>query len=383
MYSKSKIKRRIITAACLLLFGTFVIWLNRVPKVSLVERAGTFYEIGKVTEIISEEEETAGRENKAGYLQVRVKLLSGKWKGREIEAAAMEGYLYGTDCKPGKKVIVYVSTADGEEVTASVYSAYREPAILVFIAVFLLVICLIGGKNGVKAVAGLGFTFLCIFYMLLPMIYRGWSPILSAVFVSAAATFVTMYLIGGFSKKTAASLAGTIFGVLTAAFSACLFGKAAGISGMNVADVEELVFVESLVPIRIGELLFAGILISSLGAVMDVAMSVSSAIYEIHDKNPQLTGMELFHSGMNVGKDMMGTMSNTLVLAFTGGSLSTLILTYAYEKPFHQVMNMYQIGIEIMQGIAGSLGVVLTVPVSAAVMAWLLTEKKKSNSEVK
>lgn len=115
--------------------------------------------------------------------------------------------------------------------------------------------------------------------------------------------------------------------------------------------------------------MFAGILISALGAVMDVAMSVASTINEIHDKNQGLDTKELFKSGINVGKDMMGTMSNTLILAFAGGSINTFVYIYSYNYQYYQVLDMYSIGIEIIQGISATLGVILTVPIVSAISA--------------
>ncbi len=156
-----------------------------------------------------------------------------------------------------------------------------------------------------------------------------------------------------------------------------MFGYFADIDGYNVSNIETLIYVGQNTKIQIGGLLFAGILIASLGAVMDVAMSVSSAINEINDKSPGLSWSELFRSGLNVGRDMMGTMSNTLILAFVGGSLSTLVINYAYDLPFLQIINSYSIGIEIMQGIAGSLGVILTVPSAAAITSLLLKRKSR------
>ena len=104
-------------------------------------------------------------------------------------------------------------------------------------------------------------------------------------------------------------------------------------------------------------------------------MSVSSAISEIHDKAPELSSVELFKSGMNVGRDMMGTMSNTLILAFVGSAVSELVINYAYNLPFRQIINSYNIGIEIMQGVSGSIGVILTVPAVAAITAFLCNRK--------
>ena len=108
---------------------------------------------------------------------------------------------------------------------------------------------------------------------------------------------------------------------------------------------------------------------------MDVSMSIASTINEINEKSPDLTRKELFKSGINVGRDMMGTMSNTLILAFTGGAISTLITFYSYNMHYNQVINMYSIGIEIMQGISGSLAVIYTVPLVSFISAVLLKKK--------
>jgi uncharacterized membrane protein len=112
---------------------------------------------------------------------------------------------------------------------------------------------------------------------------------------------------------------------------------------------------------------------------MDVSMSVSSAINEIYIQKPTLNRIELFKSGMNVGRDMMGTMANTLILAFTGGSINTLIFIYAYDMEYNQIMNMYPIGIEILRGISGSLGVIFTVPMVSLIAAYLIPKVKVNN----
>ena len=121
----------------------------------------------------------------------------------------------------------------------------------------------------------------------------------------------------------------------------------------------------------------AGILIASLGAVMDVAMSISSTIEEISYQNPELGIKGLFFSGMRVGKDMMGTMTNTLILAFTGGSINTLVFIFAYNYEYQQVINMYSVGIEIMQGLSSSLGVIMAVPVTSWIAAFLYSKNQK------
>lgn len=114
---------------------------------------------------------------------------------------------------------------------------------------------------------------------------------------------------------------------------------------------------------------------------MDVSMSIASTINEIYINNPNISKKKLFKSGINVGRDMMGTMSNTLILAFAGGALNTLILNYSYALSYNQIINMYEIGIEIMQGISGSIGIIMTVPLVSLISATLMTLKKKSINE--
>lgn len=272
----------------------------------------------------------------------------------------------------------------GDLIDVSVYNYDRGGMLYLIILLFIAVLWLIGGKKGINSAIGLVFTFICIIFLFLPMIYRGVSPILSAVIIGVLTTFVVMYLIDGFTVKSLCSMAGTVAGVVIAAGFAFMFSAMTHISGYNVSDAEELNYIGQMTNIDVGELMFAGILISALGAVMDVAMSVASTINEIHDKNPQLGTKALFKSGINVGRDMMGTMSNTLILAFTGGSINTLVYIYSYNYSYYQVLNMYSIGIEIIQGISASLGVVLTVPFVAFITSVILTRKggKKKSLQV-
>ena len=221
-----------------------------------------------------------------------------------------------------------------------------------------------GGRQGIKGALGLVFTFLCILFVYLPLVYRGFSPFWVAVLVCVVTTVVTLYLIGGPTKKTLVAAGGTIAGVIIAGVAATLFSMASGISGWNVSDIESLLTLWNVADIQVGGLLFSGLLISSLGAVMDVAMSIGSAIGEIHAQNPAISRRDLFRAGIHVGRDMMGTDSNTLILAFAGGSVSMLLLDYAYDLPYLQIINSNNIGIAIMQGLSGSFGIVLAVPIT-------------------
>ena len=373
LLSRKKAVRYLIYLFLVCVFAVFVFKLNQVEKTELVVRTGQTFEKGEVTEILQDNLDSSG--TRIGEQKVRVRMLSGVRKGEELDVTSSSGYLFGAACTVGMKVIVMQSVA-GETTIASVYSQDREWVIYIFALLYLLALCIIGGKQGIKGCLGLVFTFFCVIFVYLPLVYLGYSPFWSAVFICFLTTLVTMYLIGGPTKKTCAATLGTLAGVVLAGISAWCFSKASGISGYNVSDIETLMTLWNTNRIQVGGLLFSGLLISCLGAVMDVAMSISSTIDEIYKQNSSLTRKELFKAGMRVGRDMMGTDSNTLILAFAGSSVSTLLLDYAYDLPYQQIINSNNIGIAIMQGLAGSFGIVLSVPLTVLICTILFHRKE-------
>lgn len=371
-----KVVRYLIYLLFVCVFGVFVFKLNQVEKTELVVRTGQTFEKAEVTQILEDNLDSNG--TRVGEQKVRVKMLTGARKEKELDITSSSGYLFGAACKAGMKVIVMQSIA-GETTIASVYSQDREWVIYIFALLYLLALCVIGGKQGIKGCLGLIFTFFCVIFVYLPLVYLRFSPFWAAVFICFLTTLVTMYLIGGPTKKTCAATLGTLAGVVLAGLSAWCFSNASGISGYNVSDIETLMTLWNTNRIQVGGLLFSGLLISCLGAVMDVAMSISSAIDEIYKQNTALSRKELFKAGMRVGRDMMGTDSNTLILAFAGSSVSTLLLDYAYDLPYQQIINSNNIGIAIMQGLAGSFGIVLSVPLTVLICTVLFHKNETAS----
>ncbi len=357
----------------LVFFAVWVVKLNDISKTALIDTTGRSFERGVVTQILKDNVSETGTRDGEQVLMVR--MTSGPYKGQEIQTTSSAGYLFGAQCTVGMHVILIQSVAGDEEVT-TVYSPDRSLAIACFAFAYLALLVLIGGKQGLKGALGLIFDFVVIIFVYLPLIYRGYNPLLTAVFLCCLMTVLTMYLIGGPTRKTLVATLGCMAGVVLAYVMAVLFGLATDLSGWNVSDIESLLDLWYTSDIQVGDLLFAGILISAIGAVMDVAMSVTSSMQEVLMQNPAITKKELFASGMRVGRDMMGTDSNTLILAFAGGSLSTLVLDYAYDLPAIQILNSNIIGIDIMKGLAGSFGVVLCVPFTVLLGSILLRQKK-------
>lgn len=358
----------ISAAAFLAAVVLFVLQLNNLTKVQLVNRTGQTFETGIVTGILQDNIQENGM--RIGQQTVLVRMTSGEKEGEELVTTSSAGYLFGAACTLGMRVVVLQSVA-GETVITTVYSMDRSRVILAFAALYLIALCVVGGFKGLKGALGLVFTFGSILFIYLPLVYLGYSPFWSAVFLCAVTTAVTLYLIGGATKKTLCATAGTLSGVIIAGMTAALFSKASGITGWNVSDIESLLTLYETNNIQVGGLLFSGLLISALGAVMDVAMSIASSMQEICSQNPDISRRELMKAGMRVGRDMMGTDSNTLILAFAGSSVSMLLMDYAYDLPYLQIINSNNIGIAVMQGLSGSFGVVLSVPVTVVIAAYV------------
>lgn len=367
----SRLKRRISVAFWLfvVLFSAFLVYFNHQVSIApLYESKGISFVRAQVTAVVKDNLQSDG--SRVGSQMVKVKILSGAHKGQTYEADSLDSYLYGAACRTGTRVIVQLSES-GQVVTASVYNYDRSTVLYLLFALFVFFLWLIGRKQGLRSAFALVFSLMCVLLLYLPMLYIGCSPFLAAVAVVSVTTVVSLYLMGGASLKTLAAMISTVSGVIGAGLVAVLFGQLAHISGYNVSDVENLIFIAQNSRLNVGDLLFSGILISSLGAAMDNSVSIASALSELSDRSPSLTARQLFESGIHVGRDMMSTTTNTLIFAYTGSSVTVLITMYAYHYPYLQVINMYSIGIEILQALSGTLGVIFTVPICAAVSAWI------------
>jgi uncharacterized membrane protein len=313
-----------------------------------------------------------------------VTIDSGDHRGIELPATNYLSAYGNIDLKEGTLVIVRLDYDDGGNPYVVVIGNYDRSGIIIGLTViFVALLVLFGGKKGAGAILGIGFTVFSIWFFLIPLIERGFPAILATILLVAITTFVSLILLNGFTKKTFVAAVGCIGGVTIAGFVAYMAGVITPINGFNMSEAEELILRASDSGLKISGLLVSGILIASLGAVMDVAMTITSSVAELHDTKPSSRSKDLFRSGMNIGKDAMGTMANTLILAFAGASLNMLILFRVFDYPYLQIFNSDLMTIEIIQGIAGSIGIVLTVPLVAFLSALLYGKKQKKDKAKK
>lgn len=315
---------------------------------------------------------TEGR--RLGDQLLELELLSGEYKGQQLTAVNYMSAYYNIDVSAGDRVIVRLDLDDSNNpYIVSLVNYDRGLVLGGFVLLFALLLIVIGGKKGLKALLGLVFTLISIWSLLIPLIRRGVSPIPATVFIVVLTAAASLLLLTGLSRKTLCAILGCVGGVAAAGILAAAVGVLTPINGFNMSEAEELILRATGQGMTISGLLVCGILISSLGAVMDVAMSIASSCHELRELNPALTTGQLFRSGMNIGRDAMGTMANTLILAFAGSSLNMLILFQVYDYPALQIINSDLMAIEIIQGVAGSIGIIMTVPLVALISAQLMT----------
>lgn len=295
---------------------------------------------------------------KLGKQELSIKILSGKDKGKEFDIYNTLSKGHNILAENGKSYIFQVREETGNRKVVWLYSYNRIPLLASLLLFFILLVLFIAGKQGFRSLIGLSFTGVMLLFVLVPLILKGVDPIFLSIVILSIVTCVSFFLISGFTQRSIISIIGTIGGIIAAGTICYIASKLANLSGINMEKGEQILYIAEDYGIRINGFLFIAILISSLGAVMDVAMSITSSLMEILKHHPTISSKELFNSGMTIGRDLIGTMINTLILAFTGSSFTLILMITGLSMSFNQFINIPLISIEIIQGIAGSIGII-------------------------
>lgn len=311
--------------------------------------------------------------------EVKIEILDGEYETQEfitnyILSYDIEGKILAYELKEGSKVSVEITKSEEGIVQATIQDVQRAGYIYFMFIVFLASVILVGGKQGIKAVIGLLITILSIYFILIKGIFAGGDPILFSIATSAVIIILTFLVIGGINRKIITAAIGTLGGVIMSGIMAAIFSYLAKLSGA-CEDAIQLSINMKTVTFNFRDLIFAGIVVSALGACMDVGMSIASSLDEIKNKTKDISWKELFTSGMTIGRDVIGTMTNTLILAYVGGALKLILLFMACNINIAEIINKEAIAEEIISAIAGSMGVVYTVPITAFVYSFLNRNK--------
>ena len=366
--------------AFLLLYVALLCYANRGWNGYIItDSTGIEYETAKVLRVIEDNTvvDAAIEGRRRGSMLLELELLSGRYKGDVVLTENYLSAMYNVYVTEGDKVSVRIDTVGVGEYQTSVYNYERSPIIIGLVVIFGVALIIIGGWQGFRAFVGLIFTFVNIVFLLLPLVLKGIPTIPLTLGLVTVTSVICYYLLGGWQPKTVGASIGCLCGVGFAAIFGAIASSMTHITAYQMDEAEALLLVMSDTNLKLDGLFLSGILIATVGAVMDIAMSIASAMDEINVKKPDISLKELFFSGMKIGRDATGTMANTLVLAFAGASLNMMLLIYSYNVSYNQLMNTDFIVIEVVRGIAGSMGIIMTVPSVAFFTAVILKRKKK------
>lgn len=287
--------------------------------VAIQNSSSLSYSKAKVLRVIddqSKKDETTNRY--CGVQSLYVEILDGSYKNKKVYIDNYLSTTHNVRLKAGETFIACIDNPESDNTLITAYNYYRTPYIYGFVGLLLIIILMIGKSKGMRTIISLAFTLYAIVGLLLPMIFSGFSPIISTIFIVILTTGYSLFMLNGPSIKTWVAVIATSLGVIISGLSfLVLRSQLIHISGFNTDQAEALIIISQQTGLKINEVLFSGILISGLGAVMDVGMSIASSLYEVKALNPQITSKsQLFKSGINIKKDMIGTMCNTLILAY-------------------------------------------------------------------
>jgi len=293
---------------------------------------------------------------------LKIELLSGDFQGSvALIRNSISGSENQIELKVGSKISVYTEVVEGKP-SFYFHSLDKTNSLLILVSLFILAMIAFGGMKGIKALLSLSLTIALILFGLVPLLLEGYNPIILSVLTCIIAAVLTFVITNGLTKKALVAIIGVSGGLVIGGLIAYVFGHITHVSGISTENAQMLQYLPQEISLDYKGLLFAGIIIGALGACMDVAIELTSSLIEIKRHQPNISEKELIKSGYTIGKDIMGTMVNTLILAYTGGSLATILIFTGFEKSFSEIINLDSITTEIIRAISGSMGLLFAIP---------------------
>ncbi len=315
---------------------------------------------------------------RSGEQTCEVKFLEGQFKGQTHSAVNMLTGSLEQDkiFSEGDAAYVVISHRNDEIITVSMIDYYRLPWELILAVVFVVFLVLFAGQTGLRAVLSFILTILCIWKLVVPLYLKGISPIFIGIIIVSLLSVMIVSLVYGFDKRAIASSFGIIVGLGFTALLGALFTNLMKIHGAVMSYSESLIY-SGYQDLDLTQIFMASIFIGSSGAMMDLAVDITSAVYEVIQKKPDISAKEAVKSGLNVGRAAMGTITTTLLLAYSGSCVAMLMVFMAQGTPLDCILNYKYVAAELIHTIAGSFGIVIVAPLTAIASGILLTEKKK------
>ena len=310
-------------------------------------------------------------------------ILSGVKKGTEVAALQTIDPFTGTALKevePGDKIILYRLDNENSEDEWVLGEYLRTDSLIIMGIAFLIFLVLFGRFKGFNTIVSLAFTCIAIFAVFIPAVLQGFNIYFWSIITCIFIITMSFLIIYGANKKSLSAGIGCLVGILVSGFLTLIMDKVLKLTGLVSEESLYVIRVNPTNPIDLRAIIFASILIGAIGAIMDVAMSIAAALAELKDKLEYTPFSLIIKSGMAIGRDIMGTMANTLILAYIGSSLSVVLLLVSYNSSILELMNKEMIVVEILQSLVGSFGILVTIPITSLICAYLFSERVNTDS---
>ena len=379
MFTKEKIQYHAPVWVCLL----FITWLAILPT--------GYQEIYReaeqcVAKVIQTDESKIIDTGlvRSGEQRCQLEIVSGKFKGRTAEGVNMLNGSLEQDklFREGDRAQVVVSYNADEILMVTMIDHDRIPMELEMGAIFILFLILFAGRTGVRAVLSFILTVLAIWKLLVPLYLKGYNPIWIGLVFTLLLSVLIIALVYGFDRRCISAVSGTFLGILVTCLLGSLFTDLFQIHGAVMSSSESLLYA-GYQDLNLTRIFMASIFIGASGALMDLSVDITSAVHEVVEKRPDIGWKEAVRSGMNVGRSAMGTMTTTLLLAYSGGYIALLMVFMAQGTPLVNILNYKHVAAEMVHTVIGSFGLVTVAPFTALCAGVLLSQKKKDLEEGK
>lgn len=379
MFTKEKIQYHAPVWVCLL----FIAWLAILPT--------GYQEIYReaeqcVAKVIQTDESKIIDTGlvRSGEQRCQLEIVSGKFKGKTAEGVNMLNGSLEQDklFREGDRAQVVVSYNADEILMVTMIDHDRIPMELVMGAIFILFLILFAGRTGVRAVLSFFLTVLAIWKLLVPLYLKGYNPIWTGLVFTLLLSVLIIALVYGFDRRCISAVSGTFLGILVTCLLGSLFTDLFQIHGAVMSSSESLLYA-GYQDLNLTRIFMASIFIGASGALMDLSVDITSAVHEVVEKRPDIGWKEAVRSGMNVGRSAMGTMTTTLLLAYSGGYIALLMVFMAQDTPLVNILNYKHVAAEMVHTVIGSFGLVTVAPFTALCAGVLLSQKKKDLEEGK
>lgn len=365
---KFSVNKKDIFFGCVLLLCVLV-------SVIFVENNDNYYKqtIVKITDVtITDQKESQDYFNNKETItnqKLTVIIQNGTDKGKalELENEYSSSGAYDNKYMVGDKLFVTLEQTTDQTITGSITGMKRDQYLVLIVWLFILSILIVGRIKGLFSVISLTLNII-IFSLALDLYLRGINLLLVCSFIVIAFTVFSLFLVSGNNHKTYAAIISTIIGTFSSLFIAFLVMKLTNEKGIRYEEMQFLTHPPY-------EIFMAEILVGSLGAIMDIAITMSSSIYELVEKNKKITAKALIASGMEIGKDIMGTMINVLFFAYVSGSIPMILLQLKNGLAVNYTFYM-NLSLELVRALTGSIGIVLTIPIALYTSVYLLHKRR-------